>query len=34
MKFTGLSPDAIEKATSRDTFMTPEEAKEVGAGAL
>jgi hypothetical protein len=30
MKFTGMSPDEVERATNRDTFMTPEEAKEAG----
>jgi hypothetical protein len=30
MKFTGMTPDEVERATSRDTFMTPEDALEVG----
>lgn len=29
MKFTGMSGDEIEKATNRDTFMTPEDAQQV-----
>lgn len=30
MKFTDMSPDLIEANTCRDTFMTPEQAKEAG----
>ncbi|KAI8463860.1 MAG: Clp protease-domain-containing protein [Monoraphidium minutum] len=30
MQFTGMSADEIERATNRDTFMTPEEALQVG----
>ncbi|GFR52119.1 hypothetical protein Agub_g14632 [Astrephomene gubernaculifera] len=30
MKFTGMSQDEVEKATSRDNFLTPEEAKMEG----
>lgn len=30
MKFTGMTADQIERATNRDTFMTPEDAKLVG----
>jgi ATP-dependent Clp protease protease subunit len=30
MKFTGMTADEVERATNRDTFMAPEEAKEAG----
>jgi ATP-dependent Clp protease protease subunit len=30
MKFTGMSPDEVEAATCRDTFMTPEQAQDAG----
>ena len=33
MKFTGMSADEVERATNRDTFMTPEQAMEVCTGA-
>lgn len=31
MKFTGMSGDEVERATNRDTFMTPEEAQQARA---
>jgi hypothetical protein len=34
IKFTGMTADEIERATNRDTFMTPEEAQQVWAFAL
>lgn len=30
MKFTDMTPDQVEAATCRDTFMTPELAQEAG----
>lgn len=33
MKFTGMDADAIERNTNRDTFMTPEDAKQARLGA-
>ena len=32
MQFTGMSADEIERSTTRDTFMTPEDATQVGGG--
>lgn len=30
MRFTDMSADAVEAATCRDTFMTPEQAADAG----
>lgn len=30
MKFTGMTPDEVERITNRDTFMTPEDAVQNG----